>query len=223
MSAARPTTILKLATSLDGRIATGAGESRWISGPEARAEVHRLRASVGAVLVGTGTALADDPELTVRLGPEPAKQPLRVVLDSRLRLPVRAKLVATIPKAPLLVIGVAGADKAAQAALVAAGAVVATVPGLAGRVDLGAALALLKREHGVNELMIESGGKVAASFIRARLLDRLEWVRAPILLGAEGRAAIEALDLKRLSDAPAFRRLAVREFGADLWESYERI
>lgn len=220
---ARPHTILKLATSLDGRIATGTGESRWISGPEARAEVHQLRASVDAVLVGTGTALADDPELTVRIGPAPARQPLRVVLDSRMRLPLRSKLVGTIAIAPLLVIGVAGADLVAKSALVEAGAKVATVSGLAGRVDLDAALALLKQDYGVERVLIESGGKAAASFIRARLLDRLEWVRAPILLGAEGRAAIDNLDLKRLSDAPRFRRLVVREVGADLWESYERI
>lgn len=219
----RPQTILKLATSLDGRIATGTGESRWISGPAAREEVHRLRASVDAVLIGTGTALADDPELTVRLGEPPAKQPMRVVLDSRLRLPLRSKLVATIATAQLLVVGVAGADAAAKAALEEKGAQVATVDGLAGRVDLAAALNLLAREHGVARVMIESGGKVAANMIRAGLVDRLEWVRAPILLGAEGRAAIDALELKRLSDAPAFRRLAIREFGPDLWESYERI
>lgn len=218
----RPQTILKLATSLDGRIATGSGESRWISGPTAREEVHRLRASVDAVLIGTGTALADDPELTVRLGEAPAKQPMRVVLDSRLRLPIRSKLVATIPTAPLLVIGVLGAESAAKAVLERTGARVALAPGLAGRVDLPAALALLHQE-GVARVMIESGGKVAANMIRAGLVDRLEWVRAPILLGAEGRAAIDVLDLKRLSDAPTFRRLAVREFGPDLWESYERV
>src|SRR5262245_61702372 len=161
----RPQTILKLATSLDGRIATGSGESRWISGPAAREEVHRLRASVDAVLIGTGTALADDPELTVRLGEAPAKQPMRVVLDSRLRLPIRSKLVATILTAPLLVIGVSGAEPAAKATLEHAGARVALVPGLAGRVDLGAALALLAGDYGVQRVMIESGGKVAANMI----------------------------------------------------------
>lgn len=219
----RPHIILKLATSLDGRIATGAGESRWITGPAAREEVHRLRAQVDAVLIGTGTALADDPELTVRLGKAPARQPMRVVLDSRLRLPLRSKLVATIATAPLLVIGVAGADAAATAALTKAGAKVATVAGLAGRVDLAAALDLLGRAHGVARVLVESGGKLAASLIRAGLVDRLEWVRAPILLGADGRPAIDTLDLARLSQAPRFRRLAVREVGADLWESYERI
>lgn len=220
---ARPTTILKLATSLDGRIATAAGESRWITGPAAREEVHRLRAEADAVLIGTGTALADDPELTARLGPPAAKQPLRVVLDSRLRLPLRSKLIATIPAAPLAVLAVTGADKAAQKALEDAGAQVVFAPGLAGRVDLDAALSLLQERFAVRSVLIESGGKLAASFVKARLVDRLEWVRGPILLGAEGRPAIDQLEIRRLADAPAFKRVAVREFGPDLWESYERV
>lgn len=220
----RPDIILKLATSLDGRIATGSGESRWISGPEARAEVHRLRGEVDAVMVGSGTALADDPELTVRLGDAPARQPLRVVLDSRLRLPLRSKLIATLGTAPLLIIGAVGADKYARAELEKAGASVALVPGHAkGGVDLDAAFAHLWAERRIARVLVESGGQVAAALIRARLVDKLEWVRAPILLGAEGRPAIDSLELKRLSDAPGFRRVAVREVGADLWESYERV
>ncbi len=220
----RPDIILKLATSLDGRIATGSGESRWISGPEARAEVHRLRGEVDAVLVGSGTALADDPELTVRLGAPSARQPLRVVLDSRLRLPLRSKLIATLTTAPLLVIGAEGADKYARAELEKAGASVSLVPGHAkGGVDLDAAFAHLWAERAIARVLVESGGQVAAALIRARLVDKLEWVRAPILLGAEGRPAIDSLELKRLSDAPGFRRVAVREVGADLWESYERV
>jgi len=219
----RPEVILKLATSLDGRIATGAGESRWISGPEARAEVHRIRGEVDAVLVGSGTALADDPELTARLGPAPARQPLRVVLDTRLRLPLRSRLIATLQTAPLLVIGAEGADKYARAELEKAGATVALVaPHPTGGLDLDAALAHLWAERQVARVLIESGGQVAASLIRARLVDKLEWVRAPIVLGAEGRPAIDALELKRLSDAPGFKRVAVREIGPDLWESYER-
>lgn len=219
----RPEIILKLATSLDGRIATGAGESRWISGPEARAQVHRLRGEVDAVLVGSGTALADDPELTVRLGETPTRQPLRVVLDSRLRLPLRSKLIATLPIAPLLVIGAEGADPYARAELEKAGASVSLIARHAtGGVDLDAAFMHLWAERRIARVLCESGGQVAASLIRARLVDKLEWVRAPIILGAEGRPAIDTLELKRLSDAPGFRRVAVREIGPDLWESYER-
>lgn len=217
----RPQTIMKLAASLDGRIATSAGESRWITGPEARAEVHRMRGEIGAVLIGSGTALADDPELTVRVGPAPAKQPLRIVLDSRLRLPLRSKLIATLDIAPLLVIGAMGADPAAKAALEAAGADVTLASGKPGEVNLTAALAVLQH-RGLARVLVESGGKLSASFVREGLVDRLELMRAPILLGAEGRPAIDALSLPRLSAAPAFRRLAVREVGADLWETYER-
>ncbi len=218
---ARPEVVLKLATSLDGRIATGSGESRWITGEEARAQVHRLRASSGAVLIGSGTALADDPELTVRIGPAPARQPLRVVLDSRLRLPLRSRLVATVGQVPLLVIGAEGADPAAAAALRASGAEVALVPGAPGAVEIASALSFLAR-RGVARVLVEGGGRVAASLVAQGLFDRLEWFRAPKVLGAEGRPAIGALALARLSDAPTLRRLAVREIGADLWETYGR-
>lgn len=218
----RPRVTLKLASSLDGRIATGSGESRWITGAEARAEVHRMRAELGAVMIGSGTALADDPELTVRVGDTPARQPLRVVLDSRLRLPTRSRLIATIKHAPLLVIGATGADNAARTALEKEGAQVALVERKADGVDLDAALALLA-EAGVRSILAEGGGRLAAGLIRARLVDRLEWFRAPILLGSDGKPAIESLELKRLGDAAAFRRLAVRELGPDLWESYERV
>ncbi|MET0182580.1 MAG: RibD family protein [Caulobacterales bacterium] len=217
----RPHITLKLATSLDGRIATGAGESRWITGPEARAEVHRLRGEAGAVLIGSGTALTDDPELTVRVGPAPARQPLRIVLDSRLRLPVRSKLIATLDIAPLLVIGAMGADPAAKAALESAGAEVALASGAPGAVTLAGAMAVLERRS-VARILVEGGGRLAASFVKDGLIDRLEWMRAPLILGAEGRPAIDSLALSRLSAAPAFRRLAVRELGADLWETYER-
>lgn len=218
----RPAVTLKLATSLDGRIATASGESRWITGEAARTEVHRLRAAHDGVLVGAETAALDDPELTARCEPPSLRQPLRIVLDSRLRLSASSKLMRTLAIAPLLVIAARDADRGAARALEDGGARVAFVPrGLDG-LDLEAALAVMKGEHGVDALLIEGGGRVAGAFLADGLIDRIEWFRAPVMLGADARPAIGPLALERLSDAQRYVRVAARECGADLWESYER-
>ena len=216
---ARPHVTLKLATSLDGRIATASGESRWITGPEARAEVQRMRAHADAIMIGVGAARADDPELLARVEPPPTKRALRVVLDSTLSLAPLGRLFASLDQAPLLVIGADGAD---GAALQKAGARTARVAAKDGVVDTRAALALLGGE-GVQRVLVEGGGKLAASLIAGGLVDRLEWFRAPIVLGAEGRPSVGALALARLSEAPAWRRVALRALGPDVWESYERV
>ena len=208
----RPRVTLKLATSLDGRIATATGESKWITGETARLEGHRLRAAHDAILVGVETVLADDPELTARLPGRPVDQPLRVVLDSRLRTPPTAK-VAQGGDSLILTL--------AEPAPVGSAAVERVEAG-DGRPSASAALSALKR-RGVSSVLIEGGGQVAASFLRAGLVDRLEWFRAPILLGEEGRPCVAALALARLSDAPKFRRLAAEPCGDDLWERYERL
>lgn len=207
----RPRVTLKLATSLDGRIATASGESKWITGEAARLEGHRLRAAHDAVLVGVETVLADDPELTVRLSGRPVDQPLRVVMDSRLRTPPSAK--------------VAQGDTLILTAVtpVAVGtAVVEQVAGDNGRPTPAAALAAIRRK-GAASVLIEGGGQVAASFLRAGLIDRIEWFRAPILLGGEGRPCVAALDLANLADAPTFRRLSAEPVGDDLWERYDAV
>lgn len=219
----RPRVTLKLATSLDGRIATAGGESKWITGPEARRVTHQLRAVHDAVLVGIGTALADDPELTVRLD-EPSVSPrvrprpvIRVVLDSAQRLPSAARLVQTARKTPTLLLTVGEPDRR----LTDAGVVVVKVPDQDGRPAPAAVVEALAAQ-GIGSMMIEGGGQVAAAFVNAGLVDALEWFRAPVLLGAEGRPAVGALALQRLAEAPRWRRTAVREVGADLWERYER-
>jgi diaminohydroxyphosphoribosylaminopyrimidine deaminase/5-amino-6-(5-phosphoribosylamino)uracil reductase len=208
---------LKLATSLDGRIATASGESRWITGPDARREVHRLRAEHQAVLVGVETVIADDPALTVRLGDFTGLQPRRVVLDSRLRTPLDSVLATTAREVPTLVITTRGSN----ARLTDAGVTVIEAGERDGRVDLSAAVEAL-RGRGVDHILIEGGGQVAAGFLRAGLVDAVEWFRAPILLGAEGRPAIGGLHLAVLADAPRFRRTGVSVVGEDLWERYER-
>jgi diaminohydroxyphosphoribosylaminopyrimidine deaminase/5-amino-6-(5-phosphoribosylamino)uracil reductase len=214
---ARPHVTLKLATSLDGRIATRSGESRWITGPEARAEVQRMRAAVDAIMVGVGTARADDPELLARVEPAPVKRALRVVMDTKLSLVPRGRLFASLDQAPLLVIGAEGDG----VALAQAGARTAKVASKDGVADIGAALDFLGNES-VERVLVEGGGKLAASLIASGLADRLEWFRAPIVLGAQGRPSVGVLQLGALAEAPAWRRIAVRELGPDLWESYER-
>jgi len=202
---------LKLATSLDGRIATASGESQWITGEAARLEGHRLRAAHDAILVGVETVLNDDPELTARLPGRSVDQPLRVVLDSRLRTPQAAK--------------VAGENTliltAAEPRTIGAAKVV-QVAAEDGRPTIPAVLKALEAA-GATSLLIEGGGQVAASFLRADAVDVLEWFRAPVLLGGEGRPCVAALALAKLADAPKFRRLGVEPVGDDLWERYARL
>ena len=208
---------LKLATSLDGRIATAAGESRWITGQAAREQVHRLRAEHDAVLVGANTALRDDPELTVRLAGYTGKQPARVVLDTHQRLPLTSCLVRTAAFAPVIVIT---SLKPSQA-LIDAGVKVFQVPAKESGLDLPEILDLLC-DQGMPRIFVEGGGRVAASFIRAGVVDRLEWFRAPIILGGEGKAAIGELNVEGLAQARRFRRISAETVGDDLWERYER-
>lgn len=221
---------LKLATSLDGRIATASGESRWITGPAAREQVHRIRALHQAVLVGVETAIADDPELTVRLPGFVGIQPVRVVLDSRQRLPLTSKLVRDAERLPTVVVTIENPNNR----LTDAGVTVLQVAQAEGRPDPKAVVEALQADFdrriaerfGVSasrmelNLMIEGGGQVAASFLSAGLVDQIEWFRAPIILGDEGRPAIGAFVLKDLAAAPRFRRLAVETVGDDLWERY---
>lgn len=208
---------LKLATSLDGRIATAAGESRWITGEAARAEVHRLRAAHDAVVIGIETALADDPELTVRLAGYAGRQPARVVLDTRQRLTPTSRLVTSARDVPTWVISAREPDRH----LLDAGVRVLTIAG-AGHPPLEQVVTALA-EHGLSDLFVEGGGQVAGSFLRAGLVDAIEWFRAPILLGDEGRPAIGNLAVAALASAPHFRRVEVTALGDDFWERYARL
>lgn len=202
---------LKLATSLDGRIATASGESQWITGEAARLEGHRLRAAHDAILVGVETVLHDDPELTARLPGRSVDQPLRVVLDSRLRTPQAAKVAGE--NTLILTAAEPRTIGAAKVVQVAAEDSRPTIPAVLKALEIA----------GATSLLIEGGGQVAASFLRANAVDALEWFRAPLLLGGEGRPCIAALALAKLADAPKFRRLGVEPVGDDLWERYARL
>lgn len=168
------------------------------------------------MLVGVGTALVDDPELTVRLEGYQGRQPARVVLDTRQRLGLESRLVRTARDIPTFVI----ACGPVSPALLKAGVdVLAVTPGEDGRPDLEEAVAALAA-GGLRDLLVEGGGEVAASFLRAGLVERVEWFRAPVVLGAEGRPCIGALAFGPLAAAPRFRRVEVRQLGQDLWERY---
>ena len=210
----RPFVTLKLAASLDGRIATAAGESRWISGPEARAYVHRLRAATDAVLVGSGTALADDPALTARRGSRVVQRPVRALVDARLRVPPRAKLFAR-DGAPRFVVCASGAPAARRRAIAATGTRVLPIRPRRGKVPLRSALEALAAA-GLGTILVEGGGGLSAALLAEGLVDELLWFAAPKLLGSDGRPAIAALDVGRLAAAPSFAISRVRRFGADL-------
>ena len=216
----RPLVTLKLATSLDGRIATASGESRWITGAPARERAHLLRATHDAILVGTDTVIADNPQLTCRLPGLAQHSPVRVALDRQLRIPLDAHLVAEARAVPTWVLTLASADEARQKALRDAGVVViASDPDAAGHIDLAVALGLLGGK-GLTRLLVEGGGRLAAALLRAGLVDRLVWFHAPLLLGGDGVPAVAELGLDRLADAPGFERLTTETLGADVLTTF---
>jgi diaminohydroxyphosphoribosylaminopyrimidine deaminase/5-amino-6-(5-phosphoribosylamino)uracil reductase len=209
----RPFVLLKLAASLDGRIATARGESRWISGPEARRFVHELRSRVDAVLVGSGTVLADDPALTARV--RGGRDPLRVVVDARLRTPPGARLLRQRSDARTLIATTRTASRPRAARLARAGAEIVRVASRRGTVALPALLEVLAA-RGVVSVLIEGGGDVAASALRDRLVDRLLLVSAPTVVGGDGRAMLGAMGLRRLARAPRLVDERITRLGADL-------
>jgi diaminohydroxyphosphoribosylaminopyrimidine deaminase/5-amino-6-(5-phosphoribosylamino)uracil reductase len=223
IQAGMPVVTLKLASTLDGRIATATGESRWITGEAARREVHALRARHDAILVGSGTVLADDPDLTCRLPGMERVPMLRVVADARLRTPPSARLVQSASVAPVLVVTAPGHPPAAQAPFIAAGADIITAPAhVAGGLDLPSLLRALGR-RGVTRVLAEGGAGLAAALLRQGLVDRLVWFHAPAVMGGDGHPALEGLRLAALSAMPRFRRVALRALGDDMLSEFERI
>ena len=212
----RPLVTLKLATSLDGRIATASGESQWITGPPARARAHALRATHDAILVGTGTVLADDPQLTCRLPGLAHRSPVRVVIDRHLRIPPTMHLISEARAVPTWVLTLPSADPARRQALASAGATVIDIDaGPDGDDSLATGLAALG-ERGITRLLVEGGGRLAAALTRARLVDRLVWVHAPMVIGGDGIPAIGEFGLESLSEAPSFERLSMETVGDDV-------
>jgi diaminohydroxyphosphoribosylaminopyrimidine deaminase/5-amino-6-(5-phosphoribosylamino)uracil reductase len=214
----RPFVRVKLAMSLDGRTALANGESRWITGEEARTDVQRWRARSSAVLTGVGTVLADDPRLGVRLPVEeaapPRRQPLRVVLDPQLRTPVAARLFEGGGEV-LILTTLAAPDDARAAELTARGARLESLPAEAGRLALPAVLERLA-ELEMNEVLVEAGATLAGELLRQSLADELLLYVAPTLLGPGARALVALPELQELKDAVSFTLIETHPIGADL-------
>ncbi len=219
----RPLVTLKLATSLDGRIATHSGESRWITGETARAVAHILRAESDAILVGSGTALIDDPDLTCRLPGMSDRSPVRVVVDGRLRLPLTSRVVETAGSVATWVITLPDHDEARARAYTDAGVkILKASPGRDHLIDLEKAMETLAA-NGMTRVLVEGGAHLSAALLRAGLVDRLAWLRAPRLLGGDGLPAAVAFGVDHLSQTPHFALLESRRAGNDTLELYERL
>lgn len=217
----RPMVTLKLAASLDGRIATATGESRWITGPEARRAVHAMRARHDAVMVGAGTALADDPLLTVR-GLGIARQPVRVVCDSRLSLAPDSALGRSAGAVPLWLCHGPAAPPGTRAAWEDAGArLLPCAGGADGRLAIDDVLARLG-DAGLTRVFCEGGGTLAASLLAAGLVDELAVFHAGRVLGATGLPAVGPLPDVPLAQAPRFRLLDCQHMGPDTLHVWER-
>ncbi len=204
----RPWVVLKLATSLDFRIADAAGRSRWISGPVAREYVHWLRAGFDGIAVGVGTARADDPRLSVRGAVDVRVQPTRVVFDRRLEIPEDLILVRTAGETPTIVVAEPTAATERARALESRGATVLRAQGSRHALEA-------LRQAGVTALLVEGGGGVAGSLLDAGLVDRFHWIQAPLWLGDRGVPAVRGLSSPPIADAARWRVLERRALGDD--------
>lgn len=214
----RPYITLKLATSLDGKIALANGQSEWITCEASRAAGRRLRATHDAIAVGANTAVLDNPQLTARIAGQP--DPVRVIFDSGLRLLPDSNLALTAKANPVWVF--CKSDTVGNGpALSGAGVTLLPVNHENG-LDIAEALEVLHRRD-IKSLLLEGGGTLAASFIKLGVIDVIEWFRAPIVLGGDGRSGIGSLGLEKLDLAKRFERISVSEVGDDMHERYEAL
>lgn len=222
LSEGRPLVTLKLATSLDGRIALANGESRWITGPASRARAHLIRAESDAILVGGATARTDDPELTCRLPGLGHRSPIRVILASRVEPLLPLRLIQTAREVPTWIVTAETPTTHVRDWLEKAGArLVPAAADARGRPEVKAALMALG-EAGLTRLMVEGGGAVAAALLSAGLVDRIAWFRAPMTLGADARPGLGPLGLTALDAAPRFHRKSLEILGEDVLETLVR-
>jgi diaminohydroxyphosphoribosylaminopyrimidine deaminase/5-amino-6-(5-phosphoribosylamino)uracil reductase len=218
----RPLVTLKLASTLDGRIATASGESQWITGEAARQRAHLLRATHDAVMVGIGTVAADNPQLTCRLPGLETRSPVRIVVDGSLRVPLTAKLIAEAKQVPTWIVHRHGADAARCQTLRDCGVELIEVPASESvEMDLTVAFAELGK-RGLTRVLVEGGAMLAGELMEEGLVDRLAWFHAPILFGGDGLPAIEAFGVDDLARAPRFKRSSLETIGDDVLETLDK-
>jgi diaminohydroxyphosphoribosylaminopyrimidine deaminase / 5-amino-6-(5-phosphoribosylamino)uracil reductase len=217
----RPHVMLKLAISADGMAGAAGRRPLAITGERVRERVHLLRAQSDAIMVGIGTALADDPLLTCRLPGMAEYSPVRIVLDSALRLPRNSRLARTGRGVPVWVVAETHGRRAAEEALEAEGIEVLRAPGKGGRLDLLAVLKLLA-EQGITRLMVEGGPTLAAAFVAADLVDEALLFQSPKAVGADGIDALDGLPLTALTQSPHLVSVRCGAVGADTYELFER-
>lgn len=218
ITSGRPFVTLKLAVSIDGRIATATGDARWVSSPAFGRFVHRLRRDSNAVMVGAGTVRGDDPELTVRLA-KPVTHPLRVIVSGNLDLPDNLRLFRDQDVDPTLVFTTTDADPKAAARLARSGIEVMTVAPREGKVDLDEVMTELG-SRGVSSVLVEGGGKLAGALLARGLVQRLVVAHAPVAIGATGRPAVGFDGYSVLAEAPRYEVEWARRMGPDLVASY---
>lgn len=218
----RPWVTWKTATSLDSKIATHSGDSQWITGADARARGHLLRAQHDGIMIGAETASRDDPSLDCRLPGLTDSTPVRIIVDSRLRLPLTSRLVQTAARHPTWLVTTKTAEGKRVEAHRAVGVQVLVVPAAGnGWVDLDKALKALG-ERGLTRVLVEGGAHLAASLLQADLVDEIAWFRAPKMIGGDGIPAAVGLGTDHVAQARGFRRVERTDLGGDVLETYMR-
>ncbi|MBO6825717.1 MAG: bifunctional diaminohydroxyphosphoribosylaminopyrimidine deaminase/5-amino-6-(5-phosphoribosylamino)uracil reductase RibD [Sneathiella sp.] len=216
----RPLVSLKMATTMDGKIATHTGDSQWITGTPARRYGHMLRANHDAIMVGIGTALADDPRLDCRIPGLESRSPVRIIADSRLRLPLTSELVKTAHSLPVWIITIDGNDEDRLEAYRELGVrVIEVTADEGGNPDMVEAFAKIA-ERGITRLLVEGGSHLQASLVKRDLADQIYWFRAPKLAGGDGISALQSLGLDQIGDATGMILKDRRQLGDDQLEIY---
>ncbi len=211
----RPFVVLKIAATLDGRIATSNGDARWVTGPEARSMVHRMRHRMDAILVGIGTVKADDPQLTARLPDEASVDPIRLVLDTHLAMPSEARMLRQHSEAPTYLVCGPETDRQRHRMLTDAGARILEVPLKGAHVDMVALMAQLAQMN-IASVLIEGGATVAGSALRSDIVDKVALFYAPKLLGGEGVPMCTGPGPEWMKEALALENVTVERVGADI-------
>lgn len=218
----RPVVTLKTATSMDGCIATRTGHSQWITGPQARAYGHLLRARHDAILTGIGSVLSDDPKLTCRLPGLEHCSPHRVIVDNQLKIPIDCELVKSAKRYATTILTSDHTSMESRNALIKKGVdVVVCQQDQHEQIDLNAGLQHLS-DRGITRLLVEAGSTLTGAFLKNDLVDVIMWFRAPILIGEDGLSAFSSLDVDKLNDVKRYSRLATTRLGDDILDILER-